>query len=164
MKKFLLVALFLVSCNKTTDTLTGVKTFEYKGGEHEAGRIDYTESPPAGGKHNPGWQNCGVYTQEIYSEYAVHSLEHGAVWITYKPDLNPAEVKTLQAAVEGRTHALLSPRSEQNAPIVMTAWNAQLALEKADDPRVNLFIQKFEQGSTAPESGASCSGAYSETK
>lgn len=164
MKRLLLAALFFVSCNKTADTLTGVKTFEYKGGEHEIGKLEYRESPPVGGKHNPGWQNCGVYTQEIYSEYAVHSLEHGAVWITYQPELDAAEVKALQDAVEGRTHALLSPLREQKATIVMTAWNAQLELEKADDPNVKLFIEKYEQGSTAPESGASCSGAYSETK
>jgi len=41
------------------------------------------ELPPMGGTHNQVWQNCGVYETPLRSDLAVHSLEHGAVWITY---------------------------------------------------------------------------------
>ncbi|MDP9765190.1 DUF3105 domain-containing protein [Deinococcus enclensis] len=163
MKRLLLAALLLTACTREP-ALDGVQTFTYEGGDHREGPIEYAESPPAGGPHNPRWQNCGIYTGELHDEYAVHSLEHGAVWVTYTPAVSPADVRLLQEALDGRTHVLLSPRSEQDAPIVMTAWNAQLELQRADDPRVTRFIQVYEQGGTAPENGASCSGAYSETK
>jgi hypothetical protein len=57
---------------------------------HVGGNIDYDQDlgiPPAGGPHNPSWQNCGFYDELVRDENAVHSLEHGAVWITYQPDL-----------------------------------------------------------------------------
>lgn len=161
-----LLLLGLVSCNNaaTTSTIEGVQTFAYEGGAHQEGRVDYKEALPVGGNHNPGWQNCREYSQPLYNEYAVHSLEHGAVWITYQPGLPAPQLDALRQAATGRTHMLLSPRAEQPAPIVLTAWNAQLELQQADDARLKTFIQKYEQGGTAPEIGASCSNAYSGTQ
>ncbi|GHF58381.1 hypothetical protein HNQ07_004039 [Deinococcus metalli] len=159
----LLVPLVLfTACQQTS--IRGVTTFDYTGGEHQDGKITYREALPVGGPHNPAWQNCGEYQAELYPEYAVHSLEHGAVWVTYRPTLDQESIQTLRSALNGRTHTLLSPRSTQTSPIVLTAWNAQLNVEKASDPRVGKFIQKYEQGGTAPEIGASCSGAYDQTQ
>ena len=55
-------------------------------------------NPPVGGAHNPTWQNCmgDVYAAPIANEHAVHSLEHGAVWITYQPGLPADQVDKLQ--------------------------------------------------------------------
>ena len=164
--KYLLPMLLLglVACNNAATTdIEGVQTFAYEGGDHQEGRIEYKEALPVGGAHNPGWQNCGEYTQPLYNEYAVHSLEHGAVWITYQPDLPAPQLDALRQAAAGRTHMLLSPRAEQSAPIVLTAWNAQLEVQDVNDPRVKQFLQTYEQGGEAPEVGASCSGAYSGT-
>ena len=52
--------------------------------------------PPTGGSHNPRWQNCGIYTDPVDSSLAVHSLEHGAVWLAYQPDLAADKVAELQ--------------------------------------------------------------------
>ena len=47
------------------------------------------ESHPRG-EHNPVWQNCGFYNKPVRDESAVHSLEHGAVWITSpRPSAGP---------------------------------------------------------------------------
>ena len=51
--------------------------------------MTYTETPPAGGPHDPVWDDCGVYTQPLRNENAVHALEHGTVWITYRPGSRP---------------------------------------------------------------------------
>lgn len=104
-----------------------------------------------------------MYDRPLYDEYAVHSLEHGAVWLTYTPDLPAEQVNALKQLVEGRTHALLSPHDTQTAPVVITAWNKQLHVQDATDARLKRFLQKYEQGGEAPEIGASCSGAYSGT-
>ncbi|MFC3919431.1 DUF3105 domain-containing protein [Deinococcus metalli] len=93
----------------------------------------------------------------MYPEYAVHSLEHARVG-DLPPHARSGVHPDPAQRLNGRTHTLLSPRSTQTSPIVLTAWNAQLNVEKASDPRVGKFIQKYEQGGTAPEIGASCSG------
>lgn len=166
MKRLLLwpaLLLTLAACGAKGD-LSGVKTFKYAGGQHQEGRVQYAQTPPAGGPHNPNWQNCGVYSKPLYNEFAVHSMEHGAVWVTYRPGLDAASVDTLKKLVDGHSYTLLSPYDNLPSPVVISAWGAQLAVDKADDPRLKAFLDKYEQGATAPERGASCTGNYDGTQ
>ncbi|WP_338749056.1 DUF3105 domain-containing protein [Janibacter alittae] len=138
--------------------LEAVKEYEYQGGNHVQGEIDYAESPPVGGEHNPIWLNCGVYDEPVPSQHAVHSLEHGAVWVTYDPDLPASEVETLEATLPD-TYTLLSPyEGEMPSKIVASAWGHQLALDSADDPRLKGFIKEYREGPQTPEPGAACTG------
>ena len=114
------------------------------------------ELPPAGGEHYNVWQNCGIYDEPIQTGNAVHSMEHGAVWITYDPDLAADEVATLQNSVRGETYLLLSPFPEQRSPIVLTSWGIQLELESASDRRIDRFIERYRLGSLTPELGGVC--------
>lgn len=125
---------------------------------HTLEPVTYEQVPPAGGPHNPVWQNCGVYTSPIPNENAVHSLEHGVVWITYDPDLPADQVERLQQITRRSGYRLLSPYPDLPSPIVATAWGFQLHLDSADDPRLDDFILKYEQGPTTPEPGAVCTG------
>jgi hypothetical protein len=84
--------------------------------------VNYQHTPPVGGPHAPTWQNCGAYDQPIRDEHAVHSLEHGAVWITYQPDLPAAEVEQLRRITRQGSHRLLSPFPDLPAAIVVSAW------------------------------------------
>lgn len=143
--------------------LAGVQKSTFQAGDHREGRLVYAQTPPAGGPHNPSWQNCGVYTSALYNEYVVHSLEHGAVWITYGPTLSPEDVRTLAGLAQGRTHVLVSPNGQQTAPVVLTAWGAQLPVDGVGDARIRAFLDKYEQGPTTPERGAACTGGYSGT-
>ncbi len=43
------------------------------------------------------------------------------------------------------------------APVVLSAWNHQLQLQSADDPRIDAFLAKYVQGAQTPEPGALCS-------
>ena len=104
------------------------------------------------------WQNCGIYDRPVGSETSTHSLEHGAVWITYRPDLPVEAVEQLRGLVRGRSHALLSPYPDLPATVVASAWGVQLKLDSADDPRLLWFIMQYEQGSQTPELGAPCRG------
>jgi hypothetical protein len=123
---------------------------------HDNGDLDYPESPPVGGVHNDVWLACGVYEEPVPEENVVHDLEHGTVWITYEPGLDADQVEQLADALP--QNGILSPYDDLRAPVVVTVWGRQLDLTGADDPRLELFIEEFSEGVTAPEPFASCTG------
>src|SRR5215475_12613712 len=86
----------------------GVQRFSGLARTHVQGRVSYPQTPPVGGPHNPAVLNCGIYTSPVPNENAVHSLEHGAVWVTYRPGLSAAEVTALQNLVRGEPQATRS--------------------------------------------------------
>ena len=64
-----------------------IEVFEDVSQAHEEDPVYFdTDRPPPGGVHAPFWQNCGIYTEPVEAKNALHSLEHGAVWLTYDPD------------------------------------------------------------------------------
>jgi hypothetical protein len=161
---FILLVIALSACirGRPPEELDGLETIENVPGNHVPGPFTYPQTPPMGGPHNPVWQNCGIYDQPVPNEQAVHSLEHGAVWITYQPDLSDTDVATLRDQVRGKSHALLSPYPDLPAPVVASAWGVQLKLDGADDARLPFFIERFHNGPQTPEPGAPCDGAVGE--
>jgi Protein of unknown function (DUF3105) len=153
-----LIASSVISANARNASIPGVVTYANLARTHVPGHVTYPQNPPVGGPHNPVWLNCGIYDQPVPNENAVHSLEHGAVWITYRPDLSPAAVTQLQNLARGHSYVILSPYSGLPAPVVASAWGVQLKVQSASDPRLGQFVTKYEQGSQAPEPGAACSG------
>ncbi|MBZ0283910.1 MAG: DUF3105 domain-containing protein [Anaerolineae bacterium] len=147
----------------TNAVIDGIQIISGLVATHTDAAVEYPQTPPAGGPHNAVWQTCGVYVEPLVNEHAVHSLEHGAVWITYQPDLPADQLQTLQDLTRRGTHRLLSPYPGIDSPIVVSAWGYQLHLERADDPRLGLFIAKYEQGPSTPELGATCSGGETRT-
>ncbi|WP_214416373.1 DUF3105 domain-containing protein [Sphaerisporangium fuscum] len=149
---------FYIVRDRSQTSLDAVTSYTYKGSEHTAIKVNYKETPPVGGPHNPVWQQCGVYDQPINNEHGVHSMEHGSVWITYRPDLPKADVSKLKAMITS-DYMLLSPYPGLKAPVVVSSWNHQLVLTGADDPRLPRYITKYRQNpSTTPEYGATCTG------
>lgn len=136
--------------------LPGVATYTPEAG-HVSTPVEYQQTPPAGGRHDPAWLNCGTYTEPVRSENAVHAMEHGAVWVTYRPDLPKAQVDKLKSAMP-ETFGVLSPHPDLTAPVVASAWGRQLPLTGPDDPRLAEFIRTYRLGSQAPEPGAPCTG------
>lgn len=134
-----------------------VQTFSVQQG-HTEGPTSYAQTPPAGGVHNPAWLNCGYYPAPVPNQYAVHSLEHGAVWITYRPDLPAAQVDALRGRANAQTFMLVSPYPDLPAPVVASAWGKQVRLDSASDPALDTFIRDFRQGPQTPEPGAACTG------
>ena len=172
---FLLVSL-LVSCGPKP--IEGLKTFAYAGGQQQEGKIAYAQTPPVGGAYSPLWQRCGAYTAPLYDEYAVHSLERGAVWVTYSPALPAAEVAKLRAllaqpragkddqktAQKTVMPSLLSPYAGLPTPVVVSVWNAQVQLSGPDDPRLAAFLEQFSKDRKAPEAGKGCAEGYTGTQ
>ena len=133
-------------------------------GKHTSANVDYDQSPPVGGAHNPVWQNCGFYDKPVRDENAVHSLEHGAVWITYSPDLPKVQVTELQNVAQSQTYILASPYPGLDSPVVASAWGKQVALDGADDPDLQSFIKAYRLGPQTPEPGAVCTGGTGATE
>ena len=164
-----LVITFVVSSavpkvNPDDIAIEGLDTFDGLTAVHiDPNPVDYEAeygmNPPAGGDHFGAWLNCGVYTEPQQNENAVHALEHGAVWVTYDPDvLGDAEIETLRESIP-KTYMVLSPYPGLPAPVVASAWANQVQLDGVDDPRLADFIEKFRQSPDAPEPGAACTGA-----
>jgi Protein of unknown function (DUF3105) len=141
-----------------TVSLSGVQSFSGLTRNHVTGTVNYPQTPPVGGDHDPTWLNCGTYTAPVRNENAVHDLEHGAVWITYQPDLDQADVSKLTKLATGQTYLDLSPYPGLPAPVVASAWGKQLKLTGASDPRLAAFVKKYKQGAQTPEPGAPCTG------
>lgn len=140
------------------EPIQGVQSFKDLTRDHVETPVTYPQTPPVGGNHNSVWQNCGVYSSPIANENAVHSLEHGAVWITYQPTLPAAQVETLKKLAKANSYAVLSPYEGIKSPVVASAWGKQLSVPSADDPRLAVFLRTYLQGEQTPEPGAPCTG------
>jgi hypothetical protein len=146
----------------TNADIEGAVIFPDPGRGHQDGDLTYKEDVPVGGIHNPEWQNCGIYDQPVRTENAVHSMEHGAVWIAYRPDLPADQVEILRNLVRDEQGSsqersiLLAPKPDIKDPIVATAWRVQLRLEDASDPRLVQFVKTYQKGPYYPEPGATC--------
>lgn len=136
----------------------GEKVYSDLSRDHVEGIVDYPQSPPVGGEHSPVWAACDgrVYDEPLADENAVHSLEHGAVWVTWLPSLPAADVETLHALVEGVDYRLGSPYPGQAAPVVVTAWGHQMTADSVTDPRIETFVTAYTNGPQTPEPGATC--------
>ncbi|MFB6616813.1 DUF3105 domain-containing protein [Streptomyces sp. NPDC085524] len=128
------------------------------GRTHVETPVKYEMNPPVGGDHHPRWMNCNgdVYKAAVPDVNAVHSMEHGAVWVTYNEKAAQADLDKLTARVEKTPYSLMSPVKEQAGAIMLSAWGKQLTVENADDPRVAQFFTKYVQGEQTPEPGAAC--------
>jgi len=137
----------------------GTETVPVGPGTHVETAIYRPDEVPAGGAHSPVWQNCGFYDSPIRAENAVHSLEHGAVWITYRPDDIDG---TALRRFTGRRKVIVSPVPGQQDPLVATAWGRRLTPDSPDDPRLEQFVNEFAGAASAPEPGGRCSGGVGE--
>ncbi|MFD5861985.1 DUF3105 domain-containing protein [Streptomyces chartreusis] len=143
----------------------GLKTWKGTlGRTHVTERVKYPVEPPVGGDHDRVWMNCNgdVYTKAVNNMNAVHSLEHGAVWVTYNSKAPKADVEALAAKVKQTPYTLMSPDDGQQDPIMLTAWGVQRTVTGAKDPNVGKFFETYVQGKQTPEPGAACTGGMSE--
>ena len=136
--------------------IQGIQTFPGLTAGHVSGSVKYPQTPPVGGPHAPTPLNCAIYSQPVPNENAVHSLEHGSVWITYDPAAITGNQLTKLRNDIPKTYAILSPYAGLPSPIVASAWGVQLQISSVDDPGIATFIAKYRLAKSAPEPGAPC--------
>jgi len=138
----------------TVSPIAGVETYTVIA-SHREGPLTYPQVPPVGGAHNPVWTPCAFYDNAVPNEMAVHSLEHGAIWFTYRPDLPQDQLDLLAALARSRKDILVSRWDDGlPSPLVATAWGRQLKLTTAADARLADFVRLYAHQS--PEPTAPC--------
>ncbi|MCU1594764.1 MAG: uncharacterized protein JWO12_2156 [Frankiales bacterium] len=135
-------------------SFTGLSHEHLKKGEYP---YSYPQSPPVGGKHAAAWLQCVVYTAELPKENAVHSEEHGGIWLTYQPSLAAADIAKLALLHETSVnYVMVSPYPGQDSPVIASTWGLQLKVQSVDDPRLLAFIRQYAGGNQGGEQGAGC--------
>ena len=149
---------FLIYLNvREPPPIRGVITYSRPSRGHDNSLVYPTQSvPPVGGTHHDQWQVCGIYNEPVAAENAVHSMEHGAVWVTYDPELSADDIADLKSIVRGDNFVLTSPYPGLRSPVVLTAWGLQLEVDSVSDRRIEQFIDRYQVGPQTPERGATC--------
>ena len=146
--------------------IDGVHAFRltYPFPPHRAGDIEYALSPPAGGLHDGDAYVCGFYDAPVVDEIVVHDLEHGAVWLSYAPDLDEDDVEVIHDLVRENEDVVAAPHEslDEGVAVVATAWARQLTLDAVDDPRLEEFIAQYVNGPQTPEQGVGCTAGRGE--
>jgi uncharacterized protein DUF3105 len=122
-----------------------IETFSMSGeNQHQQGDLDYPTDPPVSGVHAPVPAGCGTYAQPVPDESQVHTLEHGAVGIQYRPELDRRSIATIEDIVRNYgSHVFSAPRPGMGDPIVVTSWGRMMRLEALDASAIRSYIDEF---------------------
>ena len=115
------------------------------GDPHES----YNSNPPTSGPH-AGPLPWGFHEDEVADEDAIHNLEHGGIWISYK-DLDQQSIDTLrEIARENSQSVVVSPRAANENKVAVASWGRLMKLETVDFDSIMEFIRKNKNKSPEP--------------
>jgi len=145
---------FLLSRPPAPEVQIGEKV-EEQGRNHitqgASSKFSYNTNPPTSGPHWPQQAECKIYDEEIADESALHSLEHGAVWLSYKDKNDKDLVNKLTEIVKSSPgKVLLSPRGKNDSKIAVAAWTRLLKQESLDEKQIKDFIKNYRNQSPEP--------------
>jgi thiol-disulfide isomerase/thioredoxin len=143
------------SVNLALDSLQ-TETFAIVGQDHirQGDPVSYNSNPPTSGEHFASPLPWGVYGQKIQDERAVHNLEHGGIWITYKPELDNSSVRQLRKlAAQFPGAVVMSPRPDNDSLISIVSWGRMMPLDAVDAEAIDLYVRTYMNNS--PEKTAS---------
>lgn len=126
-------------------SLPGVSKLPLEDSSHlgEGEPATYLTPTPTSGRHAPSSPSCGVLTEQLPPEFAIHTLEHGGVVVWYNPTLEADVVAGLESIVDGfDDRVILSPNAGLDDPVVVTSWRHLKAYEGAD-PEIAEFIDIY---------------------
>lgn len=106
----------------------------------------YNSNPPTSGWHHNRPSDWGVYKEELPDEVLIHNMEHGGVWISYRPEISEDMRKKLESFYDkfGRK-IIVTPRAQNDTDIALAAWNRldKFSAAEYSDERVEKFIKAF---------------------
>jgi len=171
----LLVGIVLFDQPEIRGVPEGTQTILVTENQHVNGTIYAANEVPAGGNMDAAWQNCGFYPGQIRAENIMHSMEHGAVWVAFDPELSDDDIsslrrfvsrseKVLRRFVSRSEKVVVSPVADIGAPVIVSAWGFQLDIDDLEDSRLDQFVNEFSGASSAPEPGGRCSGGIGQAQ
>ncbi|TSC77465.1 MAG: hypothetical protein G01um101433_575 [Parcubacteria group bacterium Gr01-1014_33] len=97
--------------------------------------FDYNSNPPSSGHHYGQPANWGIYDYEVNDKIFVHNLEHGGIWIAYRPSVSAKIVEELKAiaAEFNNSKIVMAPRQTNDADVAIVAWTKVLKLDHLGD-------------------------------
>lgn len=144
--------------DRLPENINNLVVYENLSNEVVSGPIQYDIEPPPGGPNAGVVQDCGRYRVPVQNETAVASLAVGAVWISYHPDIAEEEIDELESFASSELYVIVAPYPDLRAPIVVTAWGAQVEVESSLDLRIPAFLRDYLENEDAPNHGQRCSG------
>jgi hypothetical protein len=121
--------------------------------------LSYQTNPPSSGNHYPMWAAYQTYDRPFPRGFWVHSLEHGAVVITYNcPGGCADEVADVQAFIDGlpadcgdtARRVIMTPDPDLDVRFAASAWRYTLRANCFDrDAFSTFFTEHYDR---APES------------
>jgi uncharacterized protein DUF3105 len=108
--------------------------------------------PPTAGPHFASPQPLGIYEEPVADGNALHSLEHGIVWISYNPDkLDKTEVKKLwDLAKQYSNDVIVSPRKANTMAVAAASWRRLLKQDSLNIDELKRFIVTNRNRSPEP--------------
>ena len=119
------------------------QVFENQGQEHikvGASHPPYNSNPPTSGWHYSQPAKWGVHSKPLADEQAIHNLEHGGIWISYKNIDQETKANLERITKANGSSIILSPRDANDAKIVLAAWTRLEKLESYDEAKILDFI------------------------
>lgn len=108
--------------------------------------FSYSSNPPTSGPHNANPAEWGVYKDEIADQILIHNLEHGGIWISYRPEIDEEVIKKLGdiATAFGRK-VIMTPRQANDNDIAIAAWTRldKFSASEFSEERVREFIRAY---------------------
>ena len=114
-----------------------------------AAHPEYNSNPPTSGWHRTNPARLGFYNEELPDEALIHNLEHGEIWISYKPSVPDAVKEQLKEFLGPRV--IITKREKNETDIAVAAWtrldafnleNGVLTEEKMT--RINAFVERWQ--------------------
>ena len=120
---------------------------------------NYNSNPPNSGDHWGAPAKNGIYDNALPDEELVHNLEHGYIWISYRPaaqasesspsaDLKPGisveDKKSLEELVnKDDWKMVLAPRDTNDSVIALASWGRVLKMDSLNLDKVKGFIRVY---------------------
>lgn len=132
-----------------------VEEFEIEGTNHvgPGEKVSYNTNPPTSGSHWATPADWRFNDNELPDEQLVHNLEHGGIWITYKPsliaqgsneDLDEASINRLKDIAKNNSNSVvITKRDNNDNPIVVASWGRMMKLSEVDEALIQKYIDTY---------------------
>lgn len=126
-----------------------VEEFEIEGRSHvSAGtNISYKTNPPTSGDHFGQAKGWGVYNREVDDKMALHGLEHGGIWISYKEIDDETKEILKEIGKSNSQSVIVAPRPNNDDKIVIASWGKYMRLESVDKVLIQKYIDTYKNQS-----------------